>query len=67
MAKITRLEQPPMVDFCGVCLDEPKCYDAGRCLFDAVTARDRAELDRQMSGVEPVEPVPIRPDPSGSD
>ncbi len=63
MAKVTRLEQPPMVDFCGVCLDEPKCYEAGHCLFDTAQARDYAE----MEGREPVEPVPIRPDPSDSD
>ena len=50
MAKITRLKQPPMVDFCGVCLDEGKCYDAGRCLFDAAQAQDM---------LEPVEPTPI--------
>jgi len=58
MAKVTRLERPPMVDFCGVCLDELKCREAGRCLFDAAQAQDM---------LEPVEPVPIRPDPSDND
>ncbi len=60
MVKVTRLEQPPMVEFCAVCLDEGKCADAGRCLFDAVTARDRAEYEERS-----VEPVPIRPNKDG--
>ena len=51
MAKVTRLEQPPMIDFCGICLDEPKCHEAGRCLADAVQAQEMCE---------PVEPVPIK-------
>ena len=46
MAKVTRLEQPPMIGFCGICLDE-----AGRCLFDAAQAQDM---------LEPVEPVVIQ-------
>ncbi len=46
MAKVTRLEQLPMIDFCGICVDE-----AGRCLLDAAQAQEYGE---------PVEPVPIK-------
>ncbi len=47
-----------MVEFCAVGLDEGKCADAGRCLFDAMTAHDRTELE----GIKAIGPVPIKPE-----